>query len=834
MPGLEMSLRLVTRQELRLEQRLELRQTLQLRQELVLAQRLIQGLDRYREQDVNALYERAQLQHYDLMLEQGEFESVQAFRDFLVDQAKKKECRPKFSPSGRLSKKDQAKVNIPRLSRCLNTVVGWWGQDLTWARQVVSLSMVIASAQEPPSKCWSKLIKVIPKNKAHTESVASLLTAIWNLIAQAREKSGTEVVAGIGLTTEFLTQIANTDRVLGLLTYIQKATKEVTSGLETLQKKIPEILEDKEEYIPVNICFVVDIYVQRIRYRTAMRVNYSLTNNIRHILRRPDLVEKLNQLANLPVLMTVPILGDMKFSGDQDMSLIGRLDELAGEKYFQKSKDAKRAMWRGINVFRRVLGAKEALKHFVGLSTSAREMIHGLQALEILDMRSWGGDITNYPHRARTMDEFVLTLQDGTREAFKTILGFSDENIDRLAEDNVYYVVQRNGLLDMCLTYATLCRKHNYQRGVELSATILKKAMEKHFLAWRYSHERSQEQLGFLNDDTPWRESLKQTVILGVSDAHKQRFGAIRRLGDVLAERWQEIVGYPVDKNLDAMYLEITNQLRKKDLPSQQRKMLGKQAGAIKKEYSLAQVVRQVMETDESNYNLLTGNRHLLERLAFHLDDEESRQTIGHISLLLDDTDFEGLSHIVLEDTDAPYRMMNVGRAPIQSCMRWNEWTHYNHCLPAYVVDANKKVLLVYNNRFKIIIRSVLRLLPFKFGRNDPTIVPVLLVERLYTSAWTSEIGAVMLQWVIAKAEKISEANDTPVILAVQDERLQIILKTAVKGCKKRYKVRQMSFKLPPSMNKSEYSDTLGMALKSGARTKKKSLLTIFIGSDDE
>lgn len=818
--------------QLRLTQELSLK--LQLQQKLVLAQKLISSLDDFYARNSDAVYELYQLKTFVKLLAKGKFESEEEFKKFLKEKSLANEYRPKFLGNYRLAEKEQLKVNIPKLAKTIGMLVEFWGSDFGKIGKILQFNVLIADSDRQPTALWSGLLKKIRRSYLRNKEVKSnedifyLISVLWNMMVASEGQGGTEIVAGIEISKKLL-ETFDCRESADLLEFISKNCQKETKGLEIIWDKIKDL--PTENFYPAGIRFLAESTLQSLRYRSGTANDYPMAT-FNNILLDRNLVEKLGELKNIPAVMAIPVLTVFKNSAEKAMPVIARLEELADNKDFQRSRDYKRAMFRCLSVFSKIYDPQKALTHLMELAISFKELMRGFKAIEALSMRVGGCDIWKYPFEAKSMEGSVQIATEDAYNAYKIIFGFTEDEIEKLAERDTLLLMQRNGLLEMCFTFAALCRQNDYLKGAELTGTVLRKAMEKHFLSWRYIHEKSGEQLEFLSDISPWKKNLRKSMIFGMSDSVQQKISTIRRLGKTLETCWKDLAGNAFYDNPDIKYQEITNRLRENNLGIEERKKLEREADVIKQDYTYVRTILDIQRIDENNYGFLLNNSYLLDKLAMKIYNEDATEAIRQIKSLIGERDFFTLRHVSLEDSDAPYTLMNIGKIPVQSCQRWNEWTENNKCLPAYVVDANKKVLQVFTQSGKVAARSVVRILPYEYGRKEKETIPLLLIEKPYFAVWTEEMGVAIISWAVSKAEEIGKANGVPVLLAVKDEELKQILEKAAKECKRKLQERNILLNLPKSLNDAEYSDSLGGQLVSGAKINVK-VHGIFVGAEE-
>ncbi|MCK5288613.1 MAG: hypothetical protein KAJ79_06070, partial [Candidatus Omnitrophica bacterium] len=103
---------------------------------------------------------------------------------------------------------------------------------------------------------------------------------------------------------------------------------------------------------------------------------------------------------------------------------------------------------------------------------------------------------------------------------------------------------------------------------------------------------------------------------------------------------------------------------------------------------------------------------------------------------------------ITVEDTDDPFILASIGEKPVVTCQGYNyPRIDFFRCLPAYLSDSNKKVMIVRRNGVPI-ARAIIRIMKGKEGK------PVIFLEKIYTSTG-EKFKKNILEHILEKAEKM-------------------------------------------------------------------------------
>ncbi|OHB21883.1 MAG: hypothetical protein A2939_01275 [Parcubacteria group bacterium RIFCSPLOWO2_01_FULL_48_18] len=93
---------------------------------------------------------------------------------------------------------------------------------------------------------------------------------------------------------------------------------------------------------------------------------------------------------------------------------------------------------------------------------------------------------------------------------------------------------------------------------------------------------------------------------------------------------------------------------------------------------------------------------------------------------------------------------LKIGDEPVESCQNYNSTSDLNQGLLSYVEDPNVKIIQIYDERGKIIARSILRLL------EDESRNPALFLERVYSVNAHSKIAETVIAFAKEKARHMN------------------------------------------------------------------------------
>ncbi|MEM3031113.1 MAG: hypothetical protein QXH27_05240, partial [Candidatus Micrarchaeia archaeon] len=150
-------------------------------------------------------------------------------------------------------------------------------------------------------------------------------------------------------------------------------------------------------------------------------------------------------------------------------------------------------------------------------------------------------------------------------------------------------------------------------------------------------------------------------------------------------------------------------------------------------------------------------------------------------------------------DTDDFLTLLKIGEVPRHSCQSYVNGSH-NHCLLAYVADANKKGIIVRDEEGIIHARAIAKLYQAEM---DGQMKKVLLLEPVYADAANPEYNALIALHGLRKAiatRSVLASRWIDDSLKEEFERLGFLIVQ-----------KNVKFISPPSINQWEYSDTYGI-----------------------
>jgi hypothetical protein len=145
-----------------------------------------------------------------------------------------------------------------------------------------------------------------------------------------------------------------------------------------------------------------------------------------------------------------------------------------------------------------------------------------------------------------------------------------------------------------------------------------------------------------------------------------------------------------------------------------------------------------------------------------------------------------------------------------------SEGREHIDCLPAYVGDANKKLIQVLDAGGNLMGRSVLRLC-------NVNNMPMLFVEKPYSLDWQDGYSKAVMESVFKKARDVNENIMKEIMVGASDDSYI----KSLRGLEGEVKKLDKEIVLPESINPFEYSDGLGGRLKSGSKVSLEDVVYV-------
>ncbi len=397
-------------------------------------------------------------------------------------------------------------------------------------------------------------------------------------------------------------------------------------------------------------------------------------------------------------------------------------------------------------------------------------------------------------------------------------LGLPKEYGDKI-ENNLEELL-KGGVFEIVSSLAGNYRRKNEPEVQELLRTITAHIIEGDFKSWRYSHERSKDQLASLTDEQKefWKAAVNPiTIDIELSEDEKtRRAGELKSAQAIIRNAKEHILELRPDfvfsrkraQILDAKVEELTEQIKSTTLEVKRQRL----ALEKRKAQAEATLVNGFLEIENATSLSFTREGILAQARKLHKSitelnlSPEAARDIEQIEKIFTVGD---INRVTVYESDDPLTLLKVGVEPQETCQSWRNG-EYNECLLAYVADSNKKVLNVVDEKGRVVARSIIKL-TIQRNVNDfesQTQRKTLLVEKPYSLLPNSEVYRAFFRLLLTKVQGL-DASITfrrdffdEATLKVFEEEARVFGYVMNQG--------RLDVFIPPSLNKYEYSDTFG------------------------
>lgn len=348
------------------------------------------------------------------------------------------------------------------------------------------------------------------------------------------------------------------------------------------------------------------------------------------------------------------------------------------------------------------------------------------------------------------------------------------------------------------------------------------------FQNWRNNLETAKTQLAVLLEDkqTSWTNPVPEiTIAMGVTKGNEARQGAVDAIKRIAEEARQHILEiYKLDFSdsginvLKQKQQELTRVLKDSSKDPQEKRDTGEAKRGVDDQLRVIEGILGLENLSAENLDPVQLTKHIagiVNSLNSFRGLDQAVNDLGQIAeVLTTQAEIGNVTKLRAYDSDDPLALLKVGIEPRETCQSYRKGS-YNYCLPAYVADANKRLINVENDKGEILGRSVMKLTKIKLG-NDQT-YPAVLLEPIYT---TSEIGPIyrgVVKIALEKAKAVGAylilTSDMNVPTGANHEKTMPIVEFEAKKENMKYEKEDVSIYVPKSANAYEYSDSLGGAI---------------------
>ncbi len=504
-----------------------------------------------------------------------------------------------------------------------------------------------------------------------------------------------------------------------------------------------------------------------------------------------------------------------------DEASIAKLRGLYNTRDLKVGIMARNAMSEGLLMLTGKENGREIAESVLGFVTGAREdSARVREAFRLLQTLDGLGEFSYDPKA--NFQETIADLKGKVVSvvAEKMELG---EDEKALVSEKLPYLVESN-VVEIIPSLLSQMRQTSHSSEEGLVREIGRHIIFGDFKAWREGLEVSKEQLDILAEDKrkAWTESVPE-VVLSVqaqkgAEARQAVVEAIKRIVGEARAHVQDIykVNFSPDrarqlgemqKTLVGEIKASTSENEKKELGMKKRSIDAElrliegfvQLGSASPDSLKPQDILSIVAKTKSAMGVLSG----LEQPMRDLDQIEKVFTTQ--------AKLETVAVLRAYDSDDPVALLKAGIEPRETCQSWRGGA-YNYCLPAYVVDANKRVFNVENERGEVLGRAMAKLTHIQTTEGQKQ--PAILLEPVYTASETPDIYRAIIRLALEKAEAIGAVLvvGSEIVVATGADSSKTVSLLPQEAAKAGFNSdkRTVSVYLPPSNNSNEYSDTLG------------------------
>ncbi len=426
-----------------------------------------------------------------------------------------------------------------------------------------------------------------------------------------------------------------------------------------------------------------------------------------------------------------------------------------------------------------------------------------------------------YPKKT-TLNETILDLKNklvsvvGEKmELSGEDLHFLHENLDDLLKTGIFEIIP------------PLLSKFNETKKEQVANCV--REIGRHivigdFKAWRNSSEAARKQLSVLSEDKQgiWLNESKESIQeLGINKQKEVRLGALDAIKRIAAEAKAHILEiYKLDFSITGVNALKYKQKElvlalKGNKEIQEKKDLGEQKRKIDDEIRIIEGLLGLeslsLESLESTLLSKSVSSILNSMSTFQGMDQPASDLTQIAEVLTTQEEIGNVSVLRAYDTDDPFALLKVGIEPRETCQSYRGGSH-NYCLPAYVADANKRVINVDNEKREVLGRSVMKLT--HVTTSDGSKHPAILLEPVYTTSEIIPIYRGVARVALEKAKAIGAylimVREFNVATGADHKRTIPVIEQEAKRSGREIKNENLQVFVPQSLNSYEYSDSLG------------------------
>lgn len=498
-----------------------------------------------------------------------------------------------------------------------------------------------------------------------------------------------------------------------------------------------------------------------------------------------------------------------------------KLIELYKSKELSKGVLARKDFAAGLTFLLAKENGKEILNHILEISQVSRDdpkrIREIFRSLQIID----SGEASNF-NFLPSLQETIADLAEKKSIFAQKRMGLSEEDLPNLI--NRVDALIDDGTLEIIPTLIGHFKDVNMPEVENVVIEVGRHIVAGDFREWRNGLETARKQLSILPepDQKKWLNPTPEVVVnVNIQTNEELLTSAIKSINRVASEAQAHALEvYKFDFSDERVsHLKITIgdlilRLKSTIIKEEKQELINKKQ-LLEAELSFIDGIRTLINLENNQFDpkKVIDIVEKTQRAMNSMDGlEQSRNDLSEISKIFTTMETLGpAGYFKAYDTDDPLTLLKVGTEPRETCQSWRQGS-VNHCLPAYVTDANKRVVNIESESGQIVARSVIKLTNIR--NEDGTNTPAILIEPIYGTTELHQVSRSLLRLVLDKARSInaavilskridavSGANNNVTVDVVQQEADRANFDVSNK--------RAVVF-IPQSYNRYEYSDSLG------------------------
>lgn len=503
---------------------------------------------------------------------------------------------------------------------------------------------------------------------------------------------------------------------------------------------------------------------------------------------------------------------EIKDTTQHQMKIAGMLANLASFQQSELEEHGKPVLQKLLELTEGVSGKKKPVK----------EMADVLGACSMLFSHNEPGtlrELNQELSRVTSLKELIPVIATKTTKVLANRLGITPELIAEHKITNERMLEWAGSPHYGIIATLTQQYRNKNPAAVPVLANIslrLMKGAKKEFYAWREENEVGKAQLETIFGD---EEKLKQNWLadqsktVGVRSVSKSEFlmgrqsSAMRAIKEATQHAEFEggqLVAEP--QQLAALDSRIASLRTKPDAPAQEVTRLEKARNIIANLIELRERVGagpaeiQLLDNDTEHSKQIIELQKNIRKDFTDLGLNESADDILRLQEAFKTTFKEKSGGTFkVSDTKDPDILFQIGETPVHSCQSYVNGG-FNHCLLAYVADANKKAIVLHDEQNNLVARSIIKMANAQIDGKEER---VLLMEPFYAKVHNQEYLQAMLEHGLKKASASGA-------LAVATRDVDAFTRAAEK-LGMHVETKEFTIQMPPSLNKWEYSDSYGV-----------------------